>query len=141
MMVEAPQGAFCFMASFSLCVKSAPHAAGALHGLEFARACIQQGHSIVRVFFYGDGVYLGLTTQVAPQGELNLAEQWQTFLTDHHIDAVVCIAAAVRRGVVDATEAARMGFPVGLLRPGFSLSGLGQWVAANSEADHAVTFG
>lgn len=129
------------MASFSLCIKSASHSTGALHGLEFARACIRQGHSIVRVFFYGEAVYLGLKTQVMPQGELCLGEQWQQFLMEHQIDAVVCIAAAVRRGVLDATEAARLGFSASLLRQGFSLSGLGQWMVANSEADHAVTFG
>ncbi|HMW71455.1 MAG TPA: sulfurtransferase complex subunit TusD [Cellvibrionaceae bacterium] len=129
------------MASFSLCIKAAPFSAAALHGLEFARACIRQGHSIVRVFFYGEGVYLGLKTQLMPQGELSLGDEWQQFLIEHQIDAVVCIAAAVRRGVLDAAEAARSGFPVGLLREGFSLSGLGQWVAANTEADHAVTFG
>jgi len=129
------------MATFSLCIKAAPHASGALHGLEFARACIAQGHSITRVFFYGDGVYLGLQTQKVPQGESSLGEQWQRFLIDHQLEGVVCIAAAVRRGVLDAAEAARHGLDCNLLREGFVVSGLGQWVSANSEADHAITFG
>ncbi len=140
-MAEAPQGAFCFMASFSLCVKAKPHSPGAHHALEFARACIGQGHSILRVFFYGDGVYLGLKTQVLPQGETCVGEQWQHFLSEHQIEGVVCIAAAVRRGVLDATESARRGLTEGLVREGFVVSGLGQWIAANSEADHAITFG
>lgn len=139
-MIKAPQGAFCFMASFSICVKASPQACASAHGLDFARACISEGHNIARVFFYGDGVYLGLKTQVTPQGESSVAEHWQRFVLQHQIDAVVCIAAAVRRGVLDEVEAARHGF-VANLREGFSLSGLGQWVAANCEADHVVTFG
>ncbi|MEY4589070.1 MAG: hypothetical protein RL497_1146 [Pseudomonadota bacterium] len=128
-------------ASFSLCIKAAPQTAGALHGLEFAKACIAQGHTITRLFFYGDGVYLGLKTLTLPQGEASISQQWQAFITTHSIDAVVCIAAALRRGVLDCTEAARQGLEFNLLREGFVLSGLGQWVAANSEADQAITFG
>ena len=52
----------------------------------------------------------------------------------------VCIAAAVRRGVVDQQKPLRMGFPVGLLRPGFSFIWPWPMGGANSEADHAVTF-
>ena len=129
------------MASLSLCIKAAPQTAGAIHGLEFAKACIAQGHNIVRVFFYGDGVYVGLKTQALPQGESNMGQQWQDFLTQHSIEAVVCIAAAIRRGVLDETEAARQGLQLGLLREGFVLSGLGQWVAANAEASHSISFG
>jgi tRNA 2-thiouridine synthesizing protein D len=129
------------MASFSLCIKAAPQTAGAIHGLEFAKACIAQGHSIVRVFFYGDGVYLGLKTQTLPQGETCWGSRWQNFLNEYNIDAVVCIAAAIRRGVVDAAEARRLELDVDLLREGFVLSGLGQWVEANSIADHSISFG
>ncbi|HEY6530383.1 MAG TPA: sulfurtransferase complex subunit TusD [Cellvibrionaceae bacterium] len=129
------------MASFSICIKAAPQASGAAHGLEFAKACIAQGHSIVRVFFYGDGVYLGLKTQALPQGEICWGKLWQNFLVDHKIDAVVCIAAAVRRGIVDAAEARRQNLDIDLLREGFVLSGLGQWIAANSTADHTMSFG
>jgi tRNA 2-thiouridine synthesizing protein D len=130
------------MAIFSLCIKSAPQSAGAVHALAFANACVQLGHSINRVFFYSDAVYIGLNTSVLPQGETSISRQWQAFLMAHNIDAVVCIAAALRRGVLDDTEAARLSLPSGgLLREGFSLSGLGQWVAANSEADRVLTFG
>jgi tRNA 2-thiouridine synthesizing protein D len=129
------------MATFSLCVKAGPNSPGSLHGLEFAKSCIEQGHNIVGVFFYGDGVYLSLNTQVTPQGEVSLGILWQEFLLKNEIEAVVCIAAGIRRGVLDQTEADRQGLKFDLIRTGFVLSGLGQWIGANSGADCAITFG
>ena len=129
------------MASFSLCIKAAPHSSGAIHGLEFAKACLAQGHRLIRIFFYGEGVYLGLTTPTPPQGEYSVGQAWQDFINAHQIDAVLCISASLRRGVLDATEATRQGFNLNLVSEGFELSGLGQWITANSEADHAITFG
>lgn len=76
-----------------------------------------------------------------PQGENSLGYLWQEFLSESGIEAVVCIAAAIRRGVLDETEAGRLGMNVNLLRKGFVLSGLGQWITANNSADHVVTFG
>ena len=129
------------MATFSLCIKAGPNSPGAQHDLHFCKACIAQGHHIAGIFFYGDGVYLSLNTQVIPQGENSLSSLWQEFLTDSGIEAEVCIAAAIRRGVLDETEASRLGMKVNLLRKGFVLSGLGQWIAANNSADNVVTFG
>ncbi len=41
------------------------------------------------------------------------------------VDLHICVAAALRRGVTDATEAERLGLAGANLQPGFSLSGLG----------------
>ena len=54
---------------------------------------------------------------------------------------MVCIAAALRRGVVDQTEADRYQLPGSNLRDGYELSGLGQLVDAALTADRVVTFG
>lgn len=35
---------------------------------------------------------------VAPQDEQDLARQWREFVSQHQLDGVVCIAAALRRG-------------------------------------------
>ena len=54
---------------------------------------------------------------------------------------MVCIAAAARRGVLDQREAARHQHPAANLAPGFTLSGLGQWIDALAESDRFIAFG
>ena len=49
---------------------------------------------------------------------------------EHGVDLVVCVAAALRRGIKDENLAA-----------GFRISGLGQLVETGIEADRVVTFG
>ncbi|MGI9283694.1 MAG: sulfurtransferase complex subunit TusD [Endozoicomonas sp.] len=112
-----------------------------LTALSFARALLASGHEIIRVFFYQDGVHNASSLVTPPQDEPNLPEQWQKLVTEHDIDAVVCIAAALRRGVVNAEEAQRYDLPASNLREGYDLSGLGQLLEATVEADRLVTFG
>lgn len=109
--------------------------------LHFARALVAGGHEIVRLFFYRDGVNTATVLAQAPQDESDLPAQWQAFIQEHNLDAVVCIAAALRRGVVDQTEAERYQLPGCNLRDGYELSGLGQLVDAALMADRVVTFG
>ena len=54
---------------------------------------------------------------------------------------VVCIAAAQRRGMMDADEAKRQGFEDNNLAEGFRISGLGQLIEAGIESDRLVVFG
>jgi tRNA 2-thiouridine synthesizing protein D len=48
----------------------------------------------------------------------------------HDVDLVVCVAAALRRGIKDE-----------ILAPGFRISGLGQLIEAGIIGDRLVTFG
>lgn len=109
--------------------------------LKFAKALLSQGHEIVRLFFYQDGVNTATALAQPPQDEVNLPEQWQRFIQLNQLDAVVCIAAALRRGVVDKDEASRYGLPASNLREGYELSGLGQLVDGVLKADRLITFG
>ncbi len=54
---------------------------------------------------------------------------------------VVCVAAAQRRGIVDADEAKRHGKDAHNIAPGFRISGLGQLIEAGILADRLVAFG
>ena len=58
-----------------------------------------------------------------------------------NLDLVVCIAAAQRRGMMDADEAKRQGFEDNNLIEGFRISGLGQLIEAGIESDRLVVFG
>ncbi len=127
---------------YTLIIQSAPiDHQSSYTALRFARALLEGGHSIERLFFYGAGVHNSTSHSVAPQDELNLPDQWQQFVTEHSLDAVVCIAAAVRRGVINASESGRYGKSGNNLADGFDLSGLGQLVASAVESDRVVTFG
>ena len=77
---------------------------------QFAQALIAEGHELSSVFFYREGVYN--------------ANQ----------------LAALRRGVVDETEAGRLGLASSNLQTGFTLSGLGALAEASLTCDRVVQF-
>lgn len=95
----------------------------------------------MRLFFYQDGVHSASGNIVAPQDELDVAAQWRAFVSDNGLDAVVCIAAALRRGVLNAEEAKRYQRDAANLPAPWELSGLGQLHEAAQMADRLVSFG
>ena len=127
---------------FSLAIYAAPfNSEASQSALNFAQALLRQGHDIYRVFFYQEGVAMGNRLATPAQDEQNLVEEWRTLAGENAIDVVVCIAAALRRGILNQEEADRYEHDVANLAPEFSLSGLGQWVDAAVHADRVVTFG
>jgi len=108
---------------------------------QFAAAALAKGHEIFRVFFYNDGVNNGTRLGVPPQDDRNLPDKWSTLAKEYDLDLVVCVAAAQRRGILDADEARRHGKDADNIAPGFHISGLGQLIEAGIEADRLVVFG
>lgn len=129
------------MSSFALVVRGAPYTSqSALSAYRFACAVLEAGHSITRVFFHEDGVYNACASIVPPQDELHLPRAWQALVRQHELDAVVCVASALKRGVLDEREAQRYEAGHGNLLEGFVISGLGQLVDATLQADRVVSF-
>ncbi|MCL7463346.1 sulfurtransferase complex subunit TusD [Pseudomonas sp. NW5] len=126
---------------FAIALHGAPHAPSSRRALRFAQAVLAAGHRIERIFLYQDAVYLASSLGVTARDEYDVAADWQAFVTQHQIDAVVCIAAALRRGVLDAAEAQRHERSAANLAAGWSLAGLGQWHEAVQLADRLVCFG
>jgi tRNA 2-thiouridine synthesizing protein D len=96
----------------------------------FAKAVLEKGHKIHRVFFYHDGVNNSTRLTEPPQDDRHIVQRWQKLAKEHNIDLVVCVAAALRRGIKDEN-----------LAEGFRISGLGQLVESGIQADRLVTFG
>lgn len=96
----------------------------------FAAAALAQGHEVPRVFFYMDGVYNANRLQEPQQDDRNIVRRWSELAEAHGTDLVVCVAAALRRGVKEE-----------ILGAGFRISGLGQLVEVGIQADRLVTFG
>ena len=96
----------------------------------FARAALAKGHTVERVFFYHDGVNTANNLTEPPQDDRNVTSRWSRFAAEHKIDLVVCVAAALRRGIKEQ-----------LLAPGFRISGLGQLIESGMKSDRLVVFG
>ena len=96
----------------------------------FACAAIARGHQIGRVFFYHDGVNNANKLSEPPSDDRNLVKLWSGLAEEHKVDLVVCVAAALRRGIKDE-----------ILAPGFRISGLGQLVETGILNDRLVVFG
>ncbi len=107
----------------------------------FTKAALEKGHEIFRVFFYHDGVNVGTRYTTPPQDDRNIQKRWSELAAKHNLDLVVCIAAAQRRGIVDAEEQKRQGKDGNNIAPGFRISGLGQLIEAGIQSDRLVTFG
>ncbi|CAM2996035.1 tRNA 2-thiouridine synthesizing protein D [Pseudomonas gessardii] len=126
---------------FAIALFSAAHAPSSRRALQFAQAALAGGHEIVRLFFYQDGVYSAANSVVTPQDEPDIAQQWRAFVSEHQLDGVVCIAAALRRGVLNAEEAVRYQRSAVNLDAPWALSGLGQLHDAIQDADRLICFG
>jgi len=127
---------------FAILIKGAPYSTQAPYSaLQFCLSAHADAHEIFRIFLYQDAV--GLSTRLAtpPQDELDIFSEWQSFISQHNIDAITCIAAAARRGLIDENESKRHNKNGDNLSPCFTLSGLGQLVEANIKADRLLTFG
>ncbi len=96
----------------------------------FARAAIEKGHQVSRVFFYHDGVNNSSRLTEPPQDDRHIVNRWSKLAEEHKVDLVVCVAAALRRGIKDEN-----------LAPGFRISGLGQLIESGIQSDRYVTFG
>jgi len=96
----------------------------------FAKAALEKGHKIDRVFFYHDGVNNATRLTEPPQDDRHIVNRWSKMAEEHGVDLVVCIAAAMRRGIREEN-----------LAPGFRISGLGQLVESGIRSDRLVVFG
>jgi len=107
----------------------------------FTRAVLSQGHEVMRVFFYHDGVNNGTRLTTPPQDDRNITNRWSDLGKEHDLDLVVCVAAAQRRGIVDEDEQKRNGKDTNNIADGFRISGLGQLIEAGIQSDRMVAFG
>jgi len=116
---------------FGLMVSAGPYTHQATDtAYQFAKAALAKGHSIQRVFFYHDGVNNSTRLTEPPQDDRHIVNRWSRLAEEHKIDLVVCVAAALRRGIQDE-----------VLAKGFRIAGLGQLVDSGIKADRLLVFG
>jgi len=96
----------------------------------FAEAAIAKGHEITRVFFYNDGVFNANKLSAPQTDDRNGVALWAGLAEANEIDLVICITAALRRGIKNE-----------ILTGGFRISGLGQLIESGITNDRLVVFG
>ena len=126
----------------SLLVLAPPHGAQAADSAwHYARAAIALGHQLERVFFYDEAVTNGNVLAVMPQDETDRVARWAALAEESGAELVLCIGSALKRGMLDSTEADRHERPAASVHPAFVVSGLGQLVDAGIRSDRLLTFG
>jgi len=127
---------------FSIVIYAAPYSTeSAATALRFAQSLIQQGHELYRLFFFGDGVHNASKLTVVAQDEINLQQQWSKLIEQYDIDSVICVSSALRRGVLDQTEADRHELGTASAFESSEIAGLGQLIDAALHSDRVVNFG
>jgi len=126
--------------SYVLLINSDVNSQGSHSAYQFANELIVQGHQISQVFFYQAGVH-NTNALVSPASdEVNLVAQWQALHSEHDIELISCVAASLRRGIVDSQLAKEQHFEHQNLASGFRLGGLGEFVEASSGSDKLIQF-
>lgn len=127
--------------NYAITMTGAPYSSQAPQtAYAFCRAALDGGHRIKRLFLYGDAVLLASSLQVVPRDEPDWGQLWRELITEHGIPATVCIASALRRGVVDQREAGRHELPGHNLQAPWEVAGLGDWIEATQDADRHLLF-
>lgn len=83
----------------------------------------------------------GASCTVTPQDELNPTQQWANFALKESIELILCVSSALKRGLLDASEAQRYEKDAETIHPSFEISGLGQLIDASVTSDRLMTFG
>ncbi len=124
---------------YTLLINGGPDSSSAETALAFAEALLSSGHSLYRLFFYQAGVLLA---RHSPDSTDNpVPQRWHQLINRHGVDAVVCISAALRRGLVSEQESRQSEPQFAQVAAGFQVSGLGQFADAVANSHRVVTFG
>lgn len=127
---------------YSLLIYSDGADKGASSALALAKAIVHSEHTLYRLFFYRSGVMLAKKTSSASRApDLSIASSWQHFVSEHNVDAVVCVSAAVRRALVSEEESHSTTLEFANIASSFQVSGLGQLADALANSDRVVSFG
>ena len=127
---------------YTLLITGSPYQSKACHtALRFIEAAMKKHpDSIKGVFFYEDAVLIGNQIAQPPRDELNLTQAWQALAKQHSIPLYLCIAAAVRRGILNESESRRYEMDQHSLANHFQLEGLGTLVDLMNTTHKIIQF-
>ncbi len=127
---------------FNLLVTEGPYTHQASDtAFHFAKAAIDSGHEVVRVFFYHDGVHNATRLSFPPADDRNVIDRWIRLADGHGVDLAVCIAASLRRGVLNENSARQNSAMMANLDSHFKVAGFGYFIEGSMIADRTLVFG
>ena len=124
----------------SVVIQGSPQSQSCATAFEYTKAIIESENEVYRIFFHQDGVLAGNIINGAPGDEPRIGKLWSGLAEKHGLDMVLCSTSALRRGILDKTEARHRDTNSNLL-PNFVLGGLGLLMDAIFESDRTITFG
>lgn len=129
------------MANYSILITSPPYDSDAgTAARSFAGHAIAQGHRIDHVFFYQQGIYHANSYITPPNDQINEPQAWRELHEQSGVRLLVCITAALKRGVTDTHNAADHDIDGCNLQAPFEQAGLGEFFSALHGCDHVVQF-
>lgn len=126
----------------ALLVTGSPYQSRACHtAFRFLRAALKKDPTCINgVFFYQDAVLIGSQLAQPPRDEFNLTEAWQALSNEYQVPLYLCIAAAVRRGIINEPESQRYELDQHSIASGFQLEGLGTLVELMNSTQKVIQF-
>ena len=126
---------------FTIVVQCSPQSSSdSLNALRFSAATLEAGHTIDKIFFYGNGVSNANALSLTPQDEVSVPKQWHDFIEKNSVDALICISSAAQRGIINDTEAERLKINNVSCLPSFRIAGLGELIEASRQSDRVIQF-
>ncbi|GIU52814.1 MULTISPECIES: sulfurtransferase complex subunit TusD [Shewanella] len=108
--------------------------------LRFTESVLSLGHQVTSVFFYQDGVTNSskLISPASDEHDLHLA--WSRLATEHNLNLVNCVSAALRRGVLSDQDAKENRKETSNASKQFVMGGLGELVTNIEQSDRLICF-
>tara|TARA_R110000737_G_scaffold53845_2_gene75696 strand:- start:291 stop:668 length:378 start_codon:yes stop_codon:yes gene_type:complete len=120
--------------SLALVVTTPPNNNLTTTAINLVRAAINNGVSVLGVFFYQDGVLNAAKNLSIPSDEFQTLSQWQQLNSKYNVPLFLCITAAEKRGLTDELTNNELSN----IHQAFTVSGLGELVELTSNADRVV---
>ncbi|AIF99058.1 sulfurtransferase complex subunit TusD [Alteromonas australica] len=129
------------MKAYSILITSSPyHGDCAQRALAFIDGLLANGDTLKHVFFYGDGVYHCNNMMLQSGNDFYVYGAWESLASTHNTQLLVCITAAVKRGIVSQQEAAENGISAVNLTAPFVQAGLGEFFSELHQCERLVQF-
>ncbi len=129
------------MAVYSLLVTHSPfEIAKTISAQAFASELIAQGQTLKHIFFYGEGTHHANALVQLPSDEYQWHQHWLRIQTQAECSLLVCVTAAVKRGLLSDTEAQEAGVEMATISSSFDQAGLGEFFTQLHECDQLVQF-
>ena len=100
--------------------------------INYIKCALEEGITIVGVFFYQDGVLNASKSISIPSDEYQTMNAWRDLHLTYNLPLHICITAAEKRGLSDDED---IGNNISEL---FTISGLGELVELSAQADRVV---